>query len=1416
MNADTTTHSEEGTKGSRLAWHWVFAALLLFIAATWLAWWQAPLPVLANRAEQSYGFLKPIEVNPHRRLDLVPIDIRAVVFLPDGLRGWAVAGGLGTGGAIMHTIDGGASWREQVSPSGVWLDSIHIQNNGKHGWAVGRGGTILHTTDGGATWKEQVSPSKAWLNSIYFKADGLEGWVVGRNGTILHTTNGGKNWEMQSSSATEILNSVHFLEDGMRGWVVGWGGTILHTKDGGANWRDQISPGKELLNSVFFNEDGRHGWAVGGTGGVLHTIDGGMNWTAQITPAGLSLNAVYFHADGRQGWAVARGGYILSTINGGANWVSQTIPSFKSLNSVYFHSDGKRGWVVGDGGAILHTVDAGASWKAQTSPSTLKLNSAHFHNHGQLGWLVGEGGTILHTSDGGKAWKLQTSASKKWLNAVVFHADGERGWVVGREGVILHTTNGGSSWKAQQIPSKELLKSLHFNPEGRIGWTVGGRMGFASGQSLGATILKTTDGGESWKEQSSPTSKLLSSVHFHTNSRLGWAVGDDGTILHTTNGGVDWNAQPSGVQLSLNSVFFHTDGLRGWAVGEAGTILRTIDGGTNWSLMVESSTAWLSSVHFNADGLQGWAVGESATSLHTLDGGVNWTKQNTPSKALLNSVNFHYDGRQGWAVGNAGTILKTIDSGQSWMHAESYSRYPALWYWFAIAVCGWFLWMAWRFRIAATGRDSVADVAASDAAVLTPAQDKLQFAGLARGISRFLRNRETLPPLTLAITGDWGTGKSSLMQLLCEDLKRFGHRPIWFNVWHHQKEDHLFAALLGAVRAQASPPLLTPRGLLFRLRLLWIRSKRHYMSALAILLLFPLAWSLGPLVLKGMQAAATQALTGLLAFWAAVRGMKTFGIDPAVLLKETRSFMSLKAAADQNNLRTQFAREFNDLTRAMPYRLVLVVDDLDRCKPSAVLDVMEAVNYLTSAGDCFVIFGMAPERVKAALGLAFKDIAAEMADMELQAGEQGNRAPDAATQKRRAYANDYLQKLVNIEVKVPVRGADTAHELLNTPQANDPGGFKSVMAELAHAMPMVLAAAAVVVGMMLAGPVATSIKERWPQLKQQSGNNGAAPTPSPSVSAPSDPAPVTKTVVISTSTQPPITETIPHSFERGSGFSVLDVLKWSLLALLPLLLLVAWIVWTVLRSNAIQTKDSKNFRDALKIWAQLVAQKNNTPRFVKRFGNRIRYLAMLQQGEAKDETIWDGVQQQIQTAWQRAKPWGKKPNVNGLMASPAERSGSIAEHQLIALGAIHELAGDKWREAVPQLSDLSDGLGKMGVIDRALLIGHHETTFSTTWPPSDDELKAFERLLSGVRLSGDPEPVPLRGKEEAQEVKSFSTSSSSSAPDMLKSTPNENDVVTPASPVRKPKPAFKTPAAKKNAKSKVEGTSVWYPPKPDA
>src|SRR5437773_10032700 len=94
------------------------------------------------------------------------------------------------------------------------------------------------------------------------------------------------------------------------------------------------------------------------------------------------------------------------------------------------------------------------------------------------------------------------------------------------------------------------------------------------------TIVRTTDGGNSWTIQVSGTTQNLWAVSFK-DSNEGTAVGEGGTILGTTDGGANWVPQTSGTTLQLRGVSL-SDANTGTAVGEGGTILRTTDGGNSW------------------------------------------------------------------------------------------------------------------------------------------------------------------------------------------------------------------------------------------------------------------------------------------------------------------------------------------------------------------------------------------------------------------------------------------------------------------------------------------------------------------------------------------------------------------------------------------------------------------------------------------------------------------------------------------------------------------------------------------------------------------------------------------------------------------------------------------------------------------
>ncbi len=293
--------------------------------------------------------------------------------------GWAV--GVGDGGWVFATTDGGRSWlRRSVPHPGIGLgddlESIDFAD-ARHGWIVG-GDLILATSDGGAHWEVQHSPVNG-LSDVSL-GDARHGWILTGSGILLATTDGGATWNRRHLFTTDGVWAIDFV-----GSEDGWGvadGNIQATTDAGASWHRQTLPrvprGWVLdLSTVAFTTR-RSGWVVGAMVepnvfpiperlAVLHTTDGGANWRLEDTPRLRgSLSAVSF-ADPVHGWAVGivadngkTAGVVLATDDGGMTWHEQVRgPAGNDFKAVAF-SDARHGCVAG-GQLVLTTASGGKS-----------------------------------------------------------------------------------------------------------------------------------------------------------------------------------------------------------------------------------------------------------------------------------------------------------------------------------------------------------------------------------------------------------------------------------------------------------------------------------------------------------------------------------------------------------------------------------------------------------------------------------------------------------------------------------------------------------------------------------------------------------------------------------------------------------------------------------------------------------------------------------------------------------------------------------------------------------------------------------------------------------------------------------------------------------------------------------------------
>jgi photosystem II stability/assembly factor-like uncharacterized protein len=285
--------------------------------------------------------------------------------------------------------------------------------------------------------------------------------------------------------------------------------------------------------------------------------------------------------------------------------------SGKDLNTVYF-LDAKRGWVGGDNGLVLSTSDAGQHWQVQSVSGGSAVNDIYFRDK-ENGYLL-TGNRIFQSRDSGQSW---------------------------REAHLFDQSRFGG------MPE---LYSVRFAGKNK-GWIVGS---ISKGEAVvDSLVLRTDDGGVSWRRTIAPTHGELIHLDF-ANDHRGWIVGADGTILSTSDEGESWIIQRSGTKSDLYHVDFRNED-RGWAVGQKGTILRTVDGGATWMQALISFRNTLLSIQF-VDDKRGWLVGRGGLIMRSEDGGITWMQQ--ASGTTQNIYSLFVENKNAWAVGGDGAVLQ--------------------------------------------------------------------------------------------------------------------------------------------------------------------------------------------------------------------------------------------------------------------------------------------------------------------------------------------------------------------------------------------------------------------------------------------------------------------------------------------------------------------------------------------------------------------------------------------------------------------------------------------------------------------------------------------------------------------------------------------------------------------------------------
>lgn len=353
---------------------------------------------------------------------------------------WGVTGSanddlaaVGQNGLVLHSVDGGATWQRQPSPTGATLFAVATNASGRM-VAVGSGGTIL--VRDGDTWELTPSPTGQALFDV--RADGGDGFIIAGNAGLL-LRGSGLTWQVEEvRGARENLRAITG-PPGAR-VVAGWQGTILSEPGG---WT--TSETGTRIYGVHAPADGP-AIAVGQGGTGLIREAGG--WRHLAIPAPASLFAI----DGPSAtarMAVGDSGTVLR-LDGGT-WHTEQVPSDGLLRSVWY--DGERALVVGAGGEAL--VREGGAWRTVPTGTGAFLRRVNGNAWSRL-WVAGDSGTLLRWN--GDAFTAIDVPTAHHLRGV-FERHARDVWVVGDVGTILRFD--GWSWKRQFPPVLNDIRAIH-------------------------------------------------------------------------------------------------------------------------------------------------------------------------------------------------------------------------------------------------------------------------------------------------------------------------------------------------------------------------------------------------------------------------------------------------------------------------------------------------------------------------------------------------------------------------------------------------------------------------------------------------------------------------------------------------------------------------------------------------------------------------------------------------------------------------------------------------------------------------------------------------------------------------------------------------------------------------------------------
>lgn len=290
----------------------------------------------------------------------------------------------------------------------------------------------------------------------------------------------------------------------------------------------------------------------------------------------------------------------------------------------------------------------------------------------------------------------------------------------------------------------------------------------------------------------------------------------------------------------------------------------------------------------------------------------------------------------------------------------------------------------------------------------------------------FQQIEQATPPKVIAVHGTWGSGKTSLLLQLYEDLGGDNHpyktlvsekddvkaakkskkvKTVWFEAWQYQHETNILAALLKEIRNQLS----------IRHKIWKEVEETAVVSTLSLLESINLTFD-GFASMFGASGGessgfATKFIENKAAFQ---KEQFSTPLDSVMLKKQLQD--AIDKLLNLNSIASKLSGVFKKGKETKVEKAVIFIDDLDRCEPAVAFKILEAIKVYLNLNNCVFVLGMDIKAVD--------DIIAHHYEKEFKAEQ------DIIKNRARLYLEKICQDIYFLPIPRPDQRCDFFKKLL--------------------------------------------------------------------------------------------------------------------------------------------------------------------------------------------------------------------------------------------------------------------------------------------------------------------------------------------------------------------------------------------------